>query len=34
MIYGIGTDLCDLRRIQATLERRGERFARACAGPG
>ena len=28
MIYGIGTDICDVRRIQASLERHGERFAR------
>ncbi|MDP9897815.1 holo-ACP synthase [Variovorax ginsengisoli] len=28
MIYGIGTDICDLRRIAATYERQGERFAR------
>ncbi|HEY2255517.1 MAG TPA: holo-ACP synthase [Variovorax sp.] len=28
MIYGIGTDICDVRRIAATLERQGERFAR------
>ncbi len=28
MIYGIGTDICDVRRIRATLERHGERFAR------
>lgn len=27
MIYGIGTDICDIRRIQASLERHGERFA-------
>ncbi len=27
MIYGIGTDVCDLRRIRASLERHGERFA-------
>lgn len=27
MIYGIGTDLCDVRRIRASLERHGERFA-------
>lgn len=26
MIYGIGTDICDVRRIKATLERQGERF--------
>jgi holo-[acyl-carrier protein] synthase len=28
MIYGIGTDVCDVRRIRASLERNGERFAR------
>lgn len=33
MIYGIGTDVCDLRRIAATLERRGERFAEKVLGP-
>ena len=27
MIYGIGTDICDIRRIAATLARQGERFA-------
>ena len=27
MIYGIGTDICDIRRICASLERHGERFA-------
>lgn len=27
MIYGIGTDICDVRRIQASLERHGDRFA-------
>ena len=26
MIYGIGTDICDVRRIRACLERHGERF--------
>ena len=26
MIYGIGTDICDIRRIEAVLERQGERF--------
>jgi holo-[acyl-carrier-protein] synthase len=26
-IYGIGTDICDIRRIRAALERHGERFA-------
>ena len=33
MIYGIGTDICDLRRIAATLERRGDRFAERVLGP-
>lgn len=28
MIHGIGTDVCDIRRIGATFERQGERFAR------
>jgi holo-[acyl-carrier protein] synthase len=32
MIYGIGTDLCDIRRIAATLERRGSRFAERVLG--
>ena len=27
MIFGIGTDICDVRRVRATLERHGERFA-------
>ena len=27
MIYGIGTDIIDIRRLRATVERRGERFA-------
>ena len=27
MIYGVGTDICDIRRIRASLERHGERFA-------
>lgn len=26
MIYGIGTDICDIRRMEATFERQGERF--------
>ena len=26
-IYGIGTDICDIRRIRAAFERHGERFA-------
>lgn len=33
MIYGIGTDVCDIRRIEATLGRRGERFAERVLGP-
>lgn len=28
MIYGVGTDVCDVRRIRASLDRHGERFAR------
>lgn len=28
MIYGIGTDICDIRRIEAVLQRQGERFVR------
>lgn len=28
MIFGIGTDICDVRRIRATYERQGERFVR------
>ena len=27
MIYGIGTDICDIRRIQASLAQHGVRFA-------
>jgi holo-[acyl-carrier protein] synthase len=27
VIYGIGTDICDVRRIRASVERHGERFA-------
>ena len=27
MVYGIGTDICDVRRIRQSLERHGERFA-------
>ena len=32
MIYGIGTDICDVRRIAATLARRGDRFAQRVLG--
>jgi len=27
VIYGVGTDVCDIRRIRASLDRHGERFA-------
>ena len=33
MIYGVGTDICDIRRIRETLERRGDRFAEKVLGP-
>ncbi len=33
MIYGVGTDVCDIRRIAVTLARRGERFAERVLGP-
>jgi len=33
MIAGIGTDLCDVRRIDAALRRHGLRFARRILGP-
>ncbi|HMO46766.1 MAG TPA: holo-ACP synthase [Rubrivivax sp.] len=32
MIYGIGTDIIDIRRIRDTLARRGERFAEKVLG--
>ena len=34
MIYGIGTDICDTRRIAAAFDRGGERFARRVLGEG
>lgn len=34
MIYGIGTDICDVRRIRASLEKNGERFARKILSEG
>ena len=34
MIYGIGTDICDVRRIQASLARHGDRFARRVLSAG
>ncbi|MEI8324842.1 MAG: holo-ACP synthase [Betaproteobacteria bacterium] len=33
MIYGIGTDVCDIRRIRASVERHGERFAQRILSP-
>ena len=33
MIYGIGTDICDVRRVALVLARRGERFAERVLGP-
>ncbi len=34
MIYGIGTDICDVRRIRDSLARYGERFARKVLSDG
>jgi holo-[acyl-carrier protein] synthase len=34
MIYGIGTDICDIRRIRASLDRHGERFAQRILSDG
>ncbi|HCL86871.1 MAG TPA: holo-ACP synthase [Comamonadaceae bacterium] len=34
MIYGIGTDICDVRRIEGSLERHGERFAQRVLADG
>ncbi|WP_419826951.1 holo-ACP synthase [Sphingomonas sp.] len=33
MILGIGSDLCSIERIQASLDRFGERFVRRCFTP-
>lgn len=33
MIYGIGTDICQIPRIEAALARNGERFAEKILGP-
>jgi holo-[acyl-carrier protein] synthase len=30
MIIGVGSDLCDIRRVEETLERFGERFIERC----
>ena len=34
MIFGIGTDVCDVRRIRASLERHGDRFAEKVLSEG
>ena len=34
MVYGIGTDICDIRRIRASLARHGERFAQRILSAG
>lgn len=34
MIYGVGTDICDVRRIEASLARHGERFAQKILSDG
>ena len=34
MIQGIGTDICDVRRIRASFERHGERFVRKVLSDG
>ncbi len=33
MIFGVGTDICDIRRMRDTFARRGERFASKVLGP-
>ncbi len=33
MIYGIGTDICDIRRITKSFEKHGDRFAERILGP-
>jgi holo-[acyl-carrier protein] synthase len=33
LIYGIGTDICDITRIARALQRHGERFAQRVLGP-
>lgn len=33
MIYGIGSDIIDIRRVAAVLERKGDRFAERVLGP-
>ena len=34
MIHGIGTDICDIRRIRASFERHGDRFAQKILADG
>jgi holo-[acyl-carrier protein] synthase len=34
MIFGIGTDICDVRRIRTSVERHGERFAQKILSDG
>ena len=34
MILGIGSDLCDIRRIEETLAKFGDRFGHEYLGPG
>lgn len=34
MIYGIGTDICDVRRVRTSVERHGERFAQKILSDG
>lgn len=33
MIYGVGTDICKIPRIEAALARHGDRFAKKILGP-
>jgi holo-[acyl-carrier protein] synthase len=33
MIHGVGTDVCKIPRIEAALQKHGERFARKVLGP-
>jgi len=33
MIYGVGTDICKIPRIEAALARHGDRFAQKILGP-
>jgi holo-[acyl-carrier-protein] synthase len=34
MIFGIGTDICDVRRIRASFDRHGDRFVRRVLSEG